>query len=300
MTKSILITGGNGFIARSLFESFTNSYFSPLEPNVVSLNRDDLDLLDTTKVSDYLKDNYFDVVIHTATHDAVPEFTGKKHSDVLDVNLKMFFNLAHCSDYFGKMLYFGSGAETGRENWKPRMTEDYIEGCVPDDPYGNSKYLMNKYTVKSNNIYNLRLFGLFGKFDDWRYRFISNACCKAVLGMPITLKKDAIFDYLYISDLIEIVKWFMENSPRQHSYNICTGETTSYMSLAAEVIAMSGKKLEIAIEDGGRGVEYSGDNSRFLKEHGNFRFTPMREAISYLYQWYLKNKSIIKQEDFLY
>ena len=43
----------------------------------------------------------------------------------------MFFNLARGNDYFGKMLYYGSGAVFGRENWKPRMKEDYFDQNVP-------------------------------------------------------------------------------------------------------------------------------------------------------------------------
>ena len=72
------------------------------------------------------------------------------------------------------MIYFGSGAEFSRKNWIPKMEENYYDKFVPTDQYGFSKYVMNKITEKSDNIYNLRIFGLFGKYDDWRYRFIPN------------------------------------------------------------------------------------------------------------------------------
>ena len=118
------------------------------------------------------------------------------------------------------MIFFGSGAEAGRENWVPNMSEQYIENRVPPDQYGYSKYIMSKYAESTDNIYNLRLFGVFGKFDDWRYRFISNACCKAVLDMPITIKQNSVLDYLYIDDLVKITKWFIENKPKNNVYNI--------------------------------------------------------------------------------
>jgi len=299
MTK-ILITGGNGFFARSLYESLSNFYFHPLEATVVSLTRQDLDMLDAYKVRDYLENNWFDVVIHTANHDAVPTFTDKKREDVLDINLRMFFNIASCSDYFGKMLYFGSGAEAERDKWGLEMSEDYIESCVPNDPYGYSKHIMNKHAKMSDNIYNLRVFGVFGKFDDWRYRFIPTACCKAVLGMPVTSKSNAMFDYLYMNDLIKIVNWFIVNTPKQHSYNICTGKTHTYLKIAEKVVKASKKELPIFLEDENISVKYSGDNSRFIKEYGGFDFAPMDEAISELYAWYDENSSIIVKEDFLY
>ena len=87
MTKKILITGGSGFIARSLFEYLSDCYFSPLEKNIYCLGRQELDLLDSEKVFNFIKKNNFDVVIHAATYDAVPEFTTKDPTKVLENNL---------------------------------------------------------------------------------------------------------------------------------------------------------------------------------------------------------------------
>ena len=138
MNKKILITGGNGFIAKSLCEDLSNSYFFPLQQSVFAPNREKLDLLDSSKVFQYLRDGQFDVVIHSATYDAVPRFSSKDPDMVLEKNLRMFFNIAKCKDYFGKMIFFGSGAEAGRENWVPKMSETYIKSKTPSDQYGYS------------------------------------------------------------------------------------------------------------------------------------------------------------------
>ena len=82
----VLITGGNGFIARNLFEHLENKH------NVLSLNRQELNLLDSLKVFDYIKSNQFDVVIHIATYDAMPKHSTKDPTKVLENHLKMFFN----------------------------------------------------------------------------------------------------------------------------------------------------------------------------------------------------------------
>ena len=94
----ILITGGNGFIARNLFEQLNNEY------TVISRNSKELNLSDSSKVFDYIKSNHFDVIIHTATYDAAPKHSTKDPSKVLEYNLKMFFNIVRCKDYFGKMI----------------------------------------------------------------------------------------------------------------------------------------------------------------------------------------------------
>lgn len=280
----ILITGGNGFIARNLFEHLPPKY------TVLSCNSKELNLLDSSKVFDLLKSQRFDIIIHTATYDAAPKHSGKDPSKVLESNLKMFFNIARCNDYFGKMIYFGSGAEFGRDNWMPRMKENYFDHHVPADQYGLSKYIMTKYAQLSSNIYNLRLFGVFGKYDDWRTRFIPNACCHAALNLPVRMNQNAFFDHLYIDDLIKIVKWFIHNQPNKHVYNVCTGSVYDFKTLAEKIIQISGKDLSIEIKMDGLGTEYSGDNSLLMDELKGFEFSSIDESIRALYHWHDMNK----------
>jgi GDP-L-fucose synthase len=211
----------------------------------------------------------------------------------------MFFNIARCKDYFGKMLYFGSGAEAGRENWRAKMSETYIEKYVPEDQYAFSKYISNEYTKLANNIYNLRIFGLFGKFDDWRYRFISNACCKAILKKPIIINQNVFFDYLYVDDFVQIVQWFIENEPNHKSYNVCSGKSYDYLSIARKIVNMSGNDLDISIVNSKMRKEYSGSNELLQKEI-NHNFESIDDSIKSLYSWYEDNKNIIKEDQFLY
>lgn len=283
----ILITGGSGFIARNLFEQLKADF------QVTALNSRELNLLDPLKVSDCLKKGRFDCVIHSATYDAAPKHSTKDPAKVLENNLKMFFNLARCKDYFGKMIYFGSGAEFGREFWVPKMKEDYFDQNVPQDQYGLSKYIMTRFARLNKNIYNLRLFGVFGKYDDWRTRFIPNACCNAVFGLPILIKQNVVFDYLYIDDLVRITRWFIENTPRVSDYNISTGVTFDHLSLAKKILKICGKNLEIVVKNEKADLEYSGDNSRLIREIGEYDFKDMDEALKELYGWYLKNKDTI-------
>ena len=293
MAKRILITGGQGFIAQSLLEAFQGIY------DVVCVGRSNLDLLNSQKVYNYIKNGQFDVVIHCATYDAAPSFTTKDASKVLENNLKMFFNVARCTDFFGKMLYFGSGAEFGRENWTPMMTEDYLEEHIPTDQYGFSKYIMTKYTEKATNIYNLRLFGVVGERDDWRYRFVSLACCKAMLGLPITFRQNVFFDFLYIKDLTNIVKWFMLNEAKHKVYNICTGNVYDYRLIAEKICQIAGKDLEIVAATGDLGTEYSGDNTRLMEEL-KYEFTPLEEYLKRIYRWTESHRDVIDRAQFAY
>lgn len=283
----VFITGANGFTGRNLSEQLNNRYA------LSALNRQELDLLDAQKVLGYLKAHRFDAVIHTATYDAAPKHSTKDPAKVLENNLRMFFNLARGQDYFGKMIYFGSGAEFDKPHWKPRMKEEYFDQYLPQDQYGFSKYVMTKYAQVSSNIYNLRLFGVFGKYDDWRTRFISNACCNAVLGEPIVIKQNVTFDYLYIDDLVNLIRWFIENQPVEKIYNVCTAHTFDHLTLAKKIVQLSAKDIEIIIKDKNARIEYSGDNSRLMSEIGGYNFIDMDEALGKLYSWYLENKESI-------
>ena len=78
MNKKILVTGGNGFIAKSLVEKFKDRY------DVVALNRQSLDLLDSSTVCEIIRQNKTDIVVHTATYDAAPRFSTKDPKQVLE------------------------------------------------------------------------------------------------------------------------------------------------------------------------------------------------------------------------
>ena len=195
------------------------------------------------------------------------------------------------------MIYFGSGAEYDRLHWSPRMKEECFDQYVPSDQYGFSKYIMSKYALLHKNIFDLRIFSVFGKYEDWRYRFISRACCCALFDLPVTIKQNVKYDFLYVDDLVKIVKWFIENKPQKQIYNVCSGQAIDSCSLAQIVAKIAGKPLKTVVKSEGLGVEYSGDNDLLLSEMGAGDFTPMVESIKALYDWYSLNRQLINKAE---
>jgi GDP-L-fucose synthase len=234
-------------------------------------------------------------VIHCATHNATRNST-KDLNLVLKNNLLMYFNLANISNLFGKMLYFGSGAEYDQFKCPSLVKEEYLGNNIPTTDYGLSKYLMAVNAEKSDNIYDLALFGCFGKYEDYAIRFISNAICKTLFGLPIVIKKNRKMDYLYIDALMPIVDYFINNDCKYKRYNIVSGISFELYELAEKILKLSGNNLPIIVAEPGMQPEYTADNSRLLSEVPNLKFTDMDAAIKKLYEWYGQNKNLINKD----
>jgi GDP-L-fucose synthase len=274
-----LLTGGSGFIGCNLQEKLTHDI------EITAPTSRELDLTDQDNVERFVRANDFDVIVHTATWNATAN-SPKDRQLILEKNLMMFFNLARLRDHFGKMIYFGSGAEYDMRHYQPFMKEDYFDKHVPVDPYGFSKYIMSKYIEAADNIVDLRVFGCFGPYEDWEIRFISNAMCKTLHGLPITLRQNVFFDYLWVGDLVRITEWAMKTPTKFRHYNACTGQHIDLLTLAHAIRDEAGADVPVVVGQDGLKAEYSGDNFRILNEMGKFEFTPMQKAIGMLKEYY--------------
>jgi len=290
----ILVTGSSGFIGSSIVEAFRNTY------DILAPSSNELDLTKSSVVLDFLEKNRFDIVIHAANHHVHPLLKSGKNPNIqFENNLRMFFNIASYPDLYNHLIYFGSGAEFSREHWNIKMKEEHFGHNIPVDQYGMSKYIMNLHSRKSVNIYNLRLFGVFGEKDDWRYRFIPNLCARSVLGKDLIIKQNAIFNFLYISDLFEILKKFIENPQNPGDYNVCDDRDFELIELAELIRKKSGVTKKIIVKEEGLSTMYGGDNSKLKETYPDIQFTPINESISRVYDDLLSNSEKINSSEFL-
>jgi len=283
MTRKILLTGAGprGFVGRNLAESLKDKYelFTP--------SSRELDLRDYESVARYTNEHKIETIVHASS----------STENTLDSDLKMYFNLEKLSRNLDKMLYFGSGAEFDKRYDIVMASEDDIGKRIPVDAYGFAKYLMTTYSRLSVNIYCLRLFGIFGKYEDWTYKFISNICCKAVFDLPLTIRRECKFDYIYIDDLTKVVEWFLENKPIYHDYNFTYGSPVLLTELAEMTLQTSGKKLDVSVlNPDGCNNEYTSSNKRLLEELPWFKPTNLETAVDNLYKYYADNTDLIDKE----
>ncbi|MBI3072319.1 MAG: NAD(P)-dependent oxidoreductase [Deltaproteobacteria bacterium] len=284
----VLITGGSGFIGRHLVEAFAARY------EVLAPTRAELDLVDASAVKRYLADHPVDVIVHGAVQPG--HRASKDPSNQLFKNCRMFFNFARCLRPSQRMIILGSGLVYDLRHYVPKMKETYFDTHVPADEGGFSKYIIAKYAERNAQMTELRLFGVFGAYEDYSIRFISNAICKALFDLPITLRQRRLFDYLYVKDLPAIIEGFFAEPGSETAYNVTPDFAVDLYAIAERVRILMRKDVPILVAEDGFGIEYSGDNARFRQRMPGVHFTALDDAIRDLAGWYRTHKSDIRRD----
>jgi UDP-glucose 4-epimerase len=287
----ILLTGGSGFIGRNLRERLRARH------DVLAPGHAELDLLSDGLVRAWFAAHPVDAVVHSATlpgHRNAPPAV-----DLAFKNLKMFFHLAVHAPPECRFVVLGSGAEYDAARMGPRAVEEEAARFVPEDETGFSKLVCSLFAGTNTRFVHLRPFGVFGPHEDWQIRFVSNAICKTLFDLPITLRQNRRFDYVCVEDLTAVVEHFLENGGRHRVYNVTPDETPELLGLAHLVREISGRDVPIVVAKEGLAPEYTGSNARLRADLPSLRFTPIREAVERLHAWYAERRGWISREALL-
>ncbi|KIM04108.1 MAG: sugar epimerase [Sulfurovum sp. AS07-7] len=271
---NIFITGSNGFVGSHLKEYLKQNYsqYTLLTPSSRELN-----LADESAVDDYIASNHIDIIIHLANRGGARDTLDMKN--VTEYNLRIFFNIAKHEKNVKKIISFGSGAEYGKH--KPIVEakeKDYLLS-QPFDEYGFYKSITSRYIEKCEKIVQLRIFGAYGEYENYRFKFISNAIVKNLLKLPIVINQNVYFDYIYIDDLLKMIGWFIHNNAKHKIYNATSGQKIDLLTLAHLINETSDFQSEIRVLNDGLNNEYTSNNERIMKELIDFTFTSHKDAI---------------------
>jgi len=187
MNKKILVTGGNGYIAKSIVSLLNDEY------DIYSISRSDFDLSDREATNNYFQDKYFDCVIHTAIKGG-----SRLVEDSLDIthtNISMFYNLLNNKSHYSSLINLGSGAELG----------------LPTSPYGLSKNVIYNLVKYIPYFYNIRIFGIFDE-NELDTRFIKSNIKKYINHQPIEIHQDKQMDFFYMKDFIQVLKYYLNKN----------------------------------------------------------------------------------------
>jgi GDP-L-fucose synthase len=277
----VLVTGGSGFVGRHVVEHLRSGHTVAAPPH------SELELTDAAAVRRWLTANPVDAVVHTAVKPG--HRNAADRIDLAGQNLRQFFSLYRCRDMFGRFVVVGSGAAYGVQRPLVRVAEDDLGEEIPADEHGFSKYVEAVVLTGDPEAVELRPFGVYGPGEDFSIRFISNACCKALLGMPVTLRQDRRFSYVWVGDLAAVVERSLVSGRMAlppGAYNVTPGEPVSLRKLADMVVDSSGSDVPVVIGRGGLGPEYSGDGSKLRAALADLRFVDLTHGIERLLAWY--------------
>lgn len=172
----VCVLGAGGFIGKNLLRG----------TDWVGVTRHDLDLTDQRAVEMYFKTHMYDVVVHCAVVGG--SRLQKDYDDVLKKNILMFENVVRT--FKGKILYFSSGAA--------------LRGDPPTDPYGLSKWLIEKRIETLPKSHILRIWGCYGP-GEISTRF--SAVCKR--EGHVVIDQDKYFDFIDVEDVRKIVQEYV-------------------------------------------------------------------------------------------
>ena len=254
----ILITGGNGNIAKMIKRNLLNYY------DIDNPSRQELNILNGDEIESYLNNKSYDILIHTAISGG--RRTKEENGDVTHNNLLMLENLLRFSDKFKMIINFDSGAIYDRATDILNRKEEEL-WSVPTDYYGFSKYIIYKRSLQYNNMYNFRIFNIFHANEE-PDRFIKACFLSKQNNRPFNIFEDKYFDFVYEDDFIKIVKHYIDNCAKQEALektlNVCYDEKFKLSDVAKLIMKTEHSNL-IQIMNTEIKKNYSGDGSKLNK-----------------------------------
>ena len=276
--KKLLLTGSGGFVGQNLKRVLQDEY------TLLTPRSAELDLRDAAAVKDFFASNDIDFIVHCGSTGGA---RGIQDVDTtIEDNLAMVDNLLSAKRTDTRMILFGSGAMYGKSRSLHKVKEDDVGAFIPEDLYGKSKMMIAQKVKDRADVVCLNIFACYG-YGEKENRFPSYAINQAIKGEDIVINKNVVFDYLWIDDLIRIVRHFLVNPPKRRLINVTPTNSCELREIAEIVKAISGKDISVICGDG-LGSEYTGDNARLLQEFHELTFTPLRKGLEKLYD-YKKN-----------
>jgi len=183
----VCVLGAGGFIGRNLLKN----------TDWVGVTRHDLDLTDQCAVEKYFDEHEYDVVIHCAVIGG--SRLKQDDGDVAYKNILMFENIVRV--FNGKLIYFSSGAA--------------LRGNPPTDPYGLSKWVIDRRIETISDAYSLRIWGCYGD-GELPTRF--SAVCKR--EKHVIIDKDRYFDFIDVKQVKCIVEQYVDGEIHDKEFDL--------------------------------------------------------------------------------
>jgi len=314
--KSIIVTGGAGFIGSHVVDRIVDSgeYQVIVVDNLLGSNfnppffRNDLVSYEYGDVSDYLQmktlfETYTpDYVIHLAANGNVP-LSDKYPSVDFKSNAIGSFNILNLAKEYKikKVVYASTAAVYGEPQYTPI---DEIHAVGPISNYGVSKLYGEQLGTAYSKTYNLPFtaFRIFNTYGPRQPRYVlfdlikklkNNKDSLEVLGTGLQIR-----DYAYVSDTAEVFFQALNNQKSNNNiYNIAGGNPISIKELVKLICDV----YQINPKINYTGESWKGDITNLTasieKLKQDFNFTPrvsINEGVKKTIEWFSSNQNHLR------
>ncbi len=259
--KTILVTGGAGFIGSHLVEHFQGKAAVRVLDNLRTGYKKNLDGLECEWIQGSVTDRKavraavagVDYVFHLAAMISVPE----SMSDPVACNVinaaGTLIVLQESAKAGVKKLCFSSSAAIYGDNPTVPKTEDMLP--EPKSPYAVTK-LDGEYYCKMFNDEGwlptacMRYFNVFGPRQDPQSQYAAAVPIfidKALAGEPLTIFGDGeqTRDFVYVKDVVAANVFLAEHAAQSGVYNVAYGRRLTVNSLAQKIIDLTASPSQI-------------------------------------------------------
>jgi len=308
----ICITGGAGFIAFHLthklielghevvgFDNYNDYYDPGLKHTRANILHDrfgvimeNVDLLDRKKLTQWMKTNSPDVVMHLAA------YAGVRHSldypdDYISNNIVGTHNLIEaCNDARITKITYASTSCVMADNPLPWNEDEKIG--VAKNPYGYSKATNEAQMISSkiDSTIGLRFFTVYGPWgrpDMALFDFTKNI----VAGNPIQLFNygDMVRDFTYVEDIVQgiviIINRLLDNQDINEIYNIGFGDQIQLVDFVEHIEKnLDRKAIRELVEMHPADTQATWSDTTKLQALGYKPTTNIAEGVAKFIEWY--------------
>jgi len=270
----IVITGAAGFIASFLAEQFNENNeinlilvddFSRKDKEVNHLDLNCHKKIDRSEFIEWFNSNghIVDYVIHLGARTDTTEMDYRIH-EVLNVKYSQdIWNI--CTSKNIPLIYASSAATYGMGEHGYKDDHDVVQKLTPLNPYGESKNNFDKWVLNQKNTppfwAGLKFFNVYGPNEGHKGRMASVIFhtfnqIKKTGGMKLFRShhkdyKDGeqLRDFIYVKDVVSIIKFMFKGSITSGLYNVGTGEARTFYDLAKLTFEALNKDPDISFID---------------------------------------------------
>lgn len=314
----ILITGVAGFIGYSLanellknkknivfgidnFSKYSGRDIKKLRVNIlkkfINFRFQRIDINYISKIENFFKKNYFDIVIHLAAEVGV-RYSIMRPDKYIKTNINGFFNIIECLRYNEpkKFLFASSSSVYGDcKSFPLKETQNLYPKNVYALSKKNNEEIANIYSKKyKTKFIGLRFFTVFGELgrpDMFFFKLLLAAFKNKKLS--VNNFGNHYRDFTYIKDVINILKKLLsvKLTKKYQVLNICSSRPI-YLKKFIRISERFSKKIDILNVPAHPADVYKthGSNKKLLGLIKNIKFTKLESAIKNSVISYKKNK----------